>query len=396
MGIAEKAIEFNFGFFGNSLCVCVHHQLGGGGHLMAVLHIYMPCDRFLLFVLLSLCFCVIQPSTEGVTQRELYDTARDDGQALKVYTYSTIVDPVGIAVGQYSDVKGLFVSSFETHAISFISLEHLGHTRKQMEPMTLSGGSYNIDSDGTFETASYAEPSRLSFDEKCNFLFVVCKKNRVIRVLNFTDETVKTLQSGQSEVLVFDRSDQYQLNLPGFDICSIAGESIFVTDTSTLYRVGVDGDNSFCNHIATAAVLTPYHSLSYYMYIHDYPSTARINSVVVDEDTSFLYVAISEGKNVILRVPISSVFSDQYSDVIKLVGREDSVWGGFGSAQIPPVANNGNAYQDMTALAFPMHLQLDRSGTGGGALLWTECYPNVGEYMLGSLAVRRIFVATGE
>lgn len=364
---------------------------------MTTLHIFTSFNLLLLFILLLLRFCIIQPTTEAEKQRILYDDAHDDAQAaLKVYTYSTIIDPVGITIGEYLGTRGLFVSSFETHAISFISLEHDGHTRQQMEAVTVSGGSYNIDSDGSFETASFAEPSRLTFDDKCNVLFVAGKKNRVIRMLNFSDETVKTIQSGESGVLVFDRNDQYQLSAPGFDVYSIASESLFVTDSSVLYRVGVNSDSSFCDHIATAATLVPYHSLSYYMYIHDYPSSARINSVVADEDTSFLYVAIAEGKNVILRVPVASVYSDQYSDIIKLVGREDSTWGGFGSGQIPPVANNGNAYQDSTTLAFPMHLQLDRSGAGGGVLLWTECYPNVGEYMLGSLAVRRIYIATGE
>jgi hypothetical protein len=348
-------------------------------------------------LLLSLAFialCVLIQSTDSVQKRQrfLYDRAREDNLVLKVRTYSTIVDPVGISVGEYANSKGLFVSSFETNSISFISLQHEGHTQQQMEAVTISGGTYNIDSDGSFDTASFAEPSRLTFDDKCQLLFVVCKKNRVIRVLNFKNQSVQTLHTDQDTVLTFASSDQYQLNFPDFDIQSVAGDSLYVTDTTTLYRVVASDQEDYCDSIASSATLAPYYSLSHYMQIHEYPSNARIFSVLPDEARSFLYVAIGEGKNVILRIPMDAVYSNQYASIAKIVGNEGSSWSGLATTQTPPVATNGNAYQDITTLAFPMHLQMDRDTD---SLFWTECYPYVGEFLLGSLTVRRLGLSTG-
>jgi hypothetical protein len=322
----------------------------------------------------------------------LYDSTLEDDLALKVHTYSTILDPVGITIGEYSNTKGLFVSSFEMNSISFISLEHEGHTR-QMEAVTISGGSYDMDSDGSFDTASFAEPSRLTFDDQCNLLFVVCKKNRVIRVLNFNDETVKTLQTSQDEVLTFESSDQYQLNFPGFDIQGVAGDSLYVTATDMLYRVVVSGNDPFCDSIATAAALISYHSLPYYMQLNSYPTNSRIYSVLPDASRSLLYIAIGEGKNVILKLPMTAVYSNQYTQITKVVGNEGHTWSGLANMQNPPVAINGIAYEDSVTLAFPMHLQRD---TATDSLFWTECYPYAGEFLLGSLTVRRIALQSGE
>ena len=354
---------------------------------------FLPWGQLITLVLIVLCVNP-QPTVGTRKSRLLYDSDLEGDLALKVQTYSTILDPVGITVGEYSNTKGLFVSSFGTNSISFISLEHEEHTR-QMEAMTISGGLYNIDTDGSFETASFAEPSRLTYDQQCHLLFVVCKKNRVIRVLNFNDQTVQTLQTDQDEVITFESGDQYQLNFPGFDIQSVAGDSLYVTDTSTLYRVVVSGHDPFCESIATAATLLRYQSLAYYMQLNDYPSNARIFSVLPDEASASLFVAIGEGKNLILKVPMDAVYSNHYSQIRKVVGNEGLSWNGLTNIQIPPVATNGVASvhsATSVTLAFPMHLQKDR---GSNALLWTECYPYVGDFLLGSLTVRRLDLESG-
>lgn len=332
------------------------------------------------------------PLTGGTSERQLYDAALEDDLALKVLTYSTIVDPVGITVGEYYGKKGLFVTSFEMHSIFFISLQHDGHTRK-MEAVRVSGSSYNIDVDGTFETASYAQPSRLAYDQQCNLLFVACKKSRVIRVLNFRTRSVTTLQADQESVITFASSDQYQSNLPGLDIHSVAGNSLYVTDTTSLYRVVVSGTDPYCDSIATSAALIPYHSLAYYFSVHGYPDNSRITSVLPDQTRQVLFVAISEGKNVILKVPMASIYNNQFSDIVKLVGNEGLSWSGSTTTQFPPVATNGVAWQAEVTLAFPMHLQLNEPGS---VLFWTECYPYAGEFLLGSLAVRRMSLSSGE
>lgn len=324
-------------------------------------------------------------------QRSLYDHSIEDNLALKVHTYATMVDPVGIAVGEYLDVKGLFVSSYQMNAISFISLQHYGHT-KEMETETISGGVYNIDSDGDINTASYAEPTRLSYDKECKMLFVACNRNKVIRVLNFKDNTVSTLQTDQNDIVTFESSGLYQLSLPGFDIQSVAGDSLYVTDMTQLHRVVSTAHESYCDSIASSAALITYHSLAYYMQLHEYPSNSRISSVVPVEGKNMLYVAISDGMNVILTVPTGAVYSNQHADISRLVGNAGLSWSGLTNTQYPPVATNGYAREGAVTLAFPMHLQLCGDGR---TLWWTECFPYAGEFLLGSLAVRRIDIDSG-
>ena len=340
---------------------------------------------------LLLVFILLVSSERGIT-RQLYDEEYyDHNMALMVHTYSTIQDPVGIVVGEYEHQKGLFVSSNAKSKIYFVSLDHGGHTRT-MGATTVAGSTFSYDSDGDFDTATFSEPSRMTYDEQCQLLFVMSKKNRIIRVLDFRDHSVKTVRSNQDEAITFARTSLFEENFPSYDIQGVAGDSLYVAATSALYRVVVNGDEPYCDSITTAAALIPYHSLGSYLQMHNYPSNARIVSVLPDSSRSYLYVAISGGKNVILRVPMSSVYSNQYADIHKIVGNEGSSWNGIAATQNPPVAVNGFAYQDSVSVSFPMHLQKDdKSDT----LYWTECYPYADSFLLGSLTVRRISLTTG-
>ena len=353
------------------------------------------CNR-ILFLLLATKILINAGGEENsitYSHRKLYDHSLDDTDifALKVQTYSTLVDPVGITTGEYDNTKGLFVSSYQSNTISFISLEHNGYT-KLMESNVISGGIYNMDTDGEIDTATYSEPTRLAYDHQCGLLFVACKGNKVIRVINFKDNLVSTLQTDQGDTITFSGSDQYQLSLPGFDIHSVDGDSLYVTDTTILQRVVTSSEEPYCESITSSAALISYHSLSYYMQLHEYPSNSRINSVLLDERRNVIYVAISEGKNVILKVPTSAIYSNQYGDISCLVGNEGLSWSGMTNTQFPPIATNGYASGGSVTLAFPMHLEM--SGDSN-TLFWTECFPYAGEFLLGSLAVRRIDLDDG-
>lgn len=340
----------------------------------------------------TLCFLLLLIHSGG-EGRLLYESISDGQKAQRVLTYSRITDPVGLVVGDYEGVRGLFVSSFQTHSISFVSLEHGGHTRS-VEAEVVVGGTYGVDYDGSFGEASLAEPSRMSFDSQCQILFVACKKNRVIRALDFNSRRVSTLQRKGGDKLTFSRHDQYQHDIPGFDVQSIEGDSIFISDLFSLTRVIVD-EAPYCEHIVEEAVIVEYHSLTFYMNLNDYPSNAVIHSILPDITRECIYVAISVGVNVVLKVPLSASYNNQYTEIEKLVGNDKVKWNGVTTSQLPPVAQNGNVHSknDNVTLAFPMHLQYD---SRHNYLLWTECFPYVDDYFLGSLTVRRMSMSTGD
>jgi hypothetical protein len=314
-----------------------------------------------------------------------------------VLTYSTITDPVGIVVGQYRGYKGLFISSFFTHSIYFLSLDHQGHTKVTMEPVKISGGSDSIDLDGSLSSASYAEPSRMAFDHSCNYLFVATRRTLKIRLLKLGQGVVSTLQGEDGEDISYGQPSQYSL-FPGIDIQNIDNHYLFVAVGNKLYRLSSSNQEiSFCDSIGNSTALSEeYGSLTKYLEANNYGDNARVYSVAPDENRGYLYVAICDQKNVILKVPIDTVLARDFTLVVRLLGVASFSWFGDTSIQQPPISSNGYAqYSGNSAvkLSFPMHLQYDQHNQ---YLYWSECFPYAGDFLLGSLAIRRLSLISGQ
>lgn len=325
--------------------------------------------------------------------RELYDLNIGGKIQDKVLTYSSMTDPVGIASGEYGGHHGLFVSSFRTHSIYFISTEDAGHSNSLVTPQRISGGSDSIDLDGSFGSASFAEPSRMVYDSTCKYLFVSSRRNMHIRVMRMQYHDVQTVMNEENSYLSLGVPSQFT-EFPAMDIQSIEGTSLFVTNTKLLYHLTTMDGHHFCDNIIDSPVVTPYYSLSKYMEVNGYnPDTSRLTSVAPDKDRNCLYVAIADNKNVIVKVPMEATLAREYTSIIKLVGVEQHTWGGDTSLQTPPIARNGYAQSgNDVKVTFPMHVQYDAHHDD---LYWTECFPFAGDFLLGSLAVRRMNLLSG-
>jgi hypothetical protein len=348
----------------------------------------------------SLSSSLLSEDQNQVPGRILYDLDIGGLVTDSVLTYSTVTDPVGIVVGQYHGYKGLFISSFFTHSIYFLSLDHQGHTKVTMNPVKISGGTDSIDLDGSLSSASYAEPSRMAYDHTCNYLFVATRRTLKIRLLKLGQGVVSTLQGDDDVDISYGQPSQYSL-FPGIDIQNIDNRYLFVAVGSKLYRISSSSSTqsgeaaSFCDSIGTSAVNEEYGSLSKYLEANNYGDNARVYSVAPDENRGYLYVAICDQKNVILKVPIDTVLARDFTLVVRLLGVESASWFGDTSLQQPPISSNGYAqYSGNSAvkLSFPMHLQFDQHNQ---YLYWSECFPYAGDFLLGSLAIRRLSLITG-
>mmetsp|Transcript_21573 Transcript_21573/g.31371 ORF Transcript_21573/g.31371 Transcript_21573/m.31371 type:complete len:692 (+) Transcript_21573:209-2284(+) len=327
--------------------------------------------------------------------RALYDLDLGGKLTDKVLTYSYLSDPVGIATGEYMGNSGIFVSSFLSHSIYFISISNSGHTADVVDPVKISGGEISVDRDGDVADASYAEPSRMVYDYSCNVLFVATRRAMSVRAVNFAFNEVTSLSDEDGEVISFGHPTQIS-EFPGMDVQAVDGDSLFVTNSRTLYRVSApEGipDEGYCTNILESPLVVEYASLSTYMSMNGYSEDAYVYSAAPDQSRSCVYVAISSHKNVILKVPFEYSESDDYIHVSRVAGDEGATWLGDTSLQQPPVSINGYAQSSSVKLAFPMHMQYDNTNQ---YLYWSECYPYAGEFLLGSLAVRRLSLITGE
>jgi hypothetical protein len=328
---------------------------------------------------------------QAENERNLYDLNLGGLLKDKVVTYSTLTDPVGITTGVFQGDWGVFASSFMTHSIYFISGQNAGSNELQ-RAQKISGGSDSIDLDGYFGHASYAEPSRLTYDDQCKYLFIGTRRSMRIRVMRMQHGDVKTLQSHDGTIVSLGTPPQFT-EFPGIDVQVVEGDALYTTNSKQLFKISTNEGSHFCDDIITAAVVTEYTSLTKYMEYHEYSDSARIYSVAPDNDRACLYVAIGDGKNVILKVPMASTIARNFASIIKFVGDESVTWGGDTSMQNPPVAMNGFAQTSSDVkLAFPMHIQYDGQHN---YLYWSEGFPFAGEFLLGSLAVRRLSLING-
>lgn len=344
----------------------------------------------MLFIAATVVVALLIFGDGRAENRYLYDLNLGGLLKDKVVTYSKLNDPVGVTAGVFQGDWGIFTSSFMSHSIYFISGRHAGSNELQYA-QKISGGSDSIDLDGYFGHASYAEPSRLTYDDHCKYLFVGTRRSMKIRVMRMQHGDVKTCQSDGNDLSL--GSPPQFTEFPGIDVQSVEGEALYVTNSLQLFKISTADGHNYCDDIITSAVVTEYGSLTRYMEVHGYGESARIYSVAPDSDRSCLYVAIGDGKNVILKIPMSSTAARDYASIFKFVGDESVTWSGDTSLQNPPVAINGFAQSSNDVkLAFPMHMQYDSQHN---YLYWSECYPFAGEFLLGSLAIRRLSLITG-
>jgi DNA-binding beta-propeller fold protein YncE len=118
--------------------------------------------------------------------------------------------------------KQLFVAMAGNHQIWRLDLE-----KNTIAPFAGSG--YEGRKDGGLENATFAQPSALAFDGKN--LYVADPESNLIRIIDLTEKTVRTLAGGQSADFEDAGSDgkirrlQHPLGL------AVSGKDLFIADT---------------------------------------------------------------------------------------------------------------------------------------------------------------------
>lgn len=294
-----------------------------------------------------------------------------------VSTLVTFHDPIGIEWGKYNGYDGVFVSSFSSHSIKFL----YEHNSRVVSANIISNSADNID--GSLSHGSVADPSRMFYDDTIHTLFVASRRDSTIRVIDLNSHTISTMQSQSQQIVDFGDPSQYS-EFPGMDVQGISGQGLFVSDTTSVYAIGADNYRD----ISTSASISKYSSVTRFMEINNYQDM-RIYSIAPDSNHHLLYISVSHSNNVILSVPISAYEGSHYIDVVQVAG-SSIAWSGSTDLQSPPRAEDG--YFNAASLAFPMHLRYHRSTN---SLYWSEAYPYVGDYLLGSLAIRKMTLSSG-
>lgn len=294
-----------------------------------------------------------------------------------VETVADIDDPVGVTYGSFEGKSGLFVSSFSLHDVFFFSSEQLSrYSPVHHFALTriVAGGYNNVNIDGSFDVASFADPSRMAYDHSESILYVASRLSMTVRSVNFGARMAGTLSDASGTPLDFSLAGASQYSdFPGMDVQFSNSDLLFVTNSKQVFKV-VRSQNSF--------VKTEYESLSNYLQYKKYPySTCNIYSIAPDNRNKILYVTVSEAKNVILGVPFDRLNRLEPSYVTLVTGREDYTWSGIGTS-FPSIVSGG---KDETVLGMPMHLQYDATDN---LLLWSEGVPLMDGIMTGSLMIR--------
>lgn len=297
-----------------------------------------------------------------------------------VQTVAQIQDPVGVEYGLFNGQSGLFVSSFALHDVFFYSYDQLNRytPNHHFTPAKIvSGGGLDTDIDGSFEVASFGDPSRMSFDLDSNILYVASRLSMRIRAVHFGSKTVSTISSDAGEPLEFSIYGVAQFSdFPGLDVQLSNPDLLFVASSKMVSRVDKTDDFVWRK--------TDYASLNEYLMYKEYPySTSNIYSIAPDNRNKILYIAVSEARNVILSVPFERTNQLEPSYIKILAGLEDHTWGGIGTSF--PAIVSGKASE--TVLGMPMHLQYDATGNN---LLWSEGVPVMDGIMTGSLMLREL------
>lgn len=296
-----------------------------------------------------------------------------------VETVVDIEDPVGVAYGVFNGKAGLFVSSFALHDVFFYTYDQLNKyspVHHDVKTRIVSGGELDINIDGSFDIASFADPSRMSYDADRHVLLVASRLSMTIREVDFDAETVSTLSDSSGVHLTFEINGVAQFSdFPGLDIQLSNSNLYFVANSKKIYKIIRNG-GSYSK--------VEFESVNSYFEVKNYPyGSSNIYSVAADNRNQVLYIAVSEAKNVILSVPFDRTNKMEPSYVSVVTGREDHTWGGIGTS-FPSIVSGK---KDVTTLGMPMHIQYDPNDH---LLLWSEGVPLMDDITVGSLMLRAL------
>lgn len=301
-----------------------------------------------------------------------------------VHTVADIEDPVGLAYGVFNGDSGLFVSSFSLHDVFFFTHEQLSKYSPVHHPALtriVSGGQNDVNIDGSFDTASFADPSRMDYDEERNVLYVASRLTMTIREVDFNSKVVSTISDNSGTELMFSLSDSHFSDFPGLDIQLSNSELMFVANSKEVFKITRDG---------SVYQKIKFDSVDEYLKYKDYPySACNIYSVAPDNRNKILYITVSEAKNVILRVPFGRTNELEAPYVLLVTGVEQHTWDGLGTAFPSIISGTSEA----TVLGMPMHLQYDAVDN---LLIWSEGVPAMDGVMVGSLMIRQLDLSTAD
>lgn len=215
---------------------------------------------------------------------------------------------LGLELGKYKDINGLFFTSISLNCIYFINLNNYYYN-------IIAGIPYSSgNNDGQLLYSTFNNPSRLLYYQNKNQLFITEKLTGIIRIIDFNSDQVKSLyyinNEGNKELLQFESNVQTGGDFPGLDI-KLSNNILYVVDTIKLYQISsIVTDNG--QEIAT---VIEYTNLATYMDVHGYPVSANLRSciysVAPDEKRKVLYVSISYAKNLILQVSYFLIINNQ-------------------------------------------------------------------------------------
>lgn len=353
--------------------------------------------KIIIIIIYFLSFCFISSSLSHIN-RSLYDFNLPDNKIVNVSTIIRGVNrPVGIATGYFNNKAGIFVTSFVTSDIRFIETTAACEFAGNCQSILVAGTGLSGFKNGSLETATFSDPSRMVYIEEHNILVITDRANGYIRYINFDSDFVGTMVKSNGEkvtILANTRPD----NQPGTDI-KYYNNYLYVTDGINVYNI--TGKNSDIKQSFNSAIIKKYDTLRKWQVNNDYDSSNRkiyITSIEINSNRNVLYVSYTQSRSALVILPINC----QNSNQITILYSDGILWDSDKIFTVGyPKPRNGNLYSaSVTGYAlvtYPMHMYYDNKND---ILYWTEIYSQLSSGTsvgaLGAVALKRLKFLTNE
>lgn len=349
---------------------------------------------YLIFGLYSIYFSY----SLTLINRSLYDLNLPDNKIVNVSTIIRDVNkPVGIASGYFNNKPGVFVTSFVTSDIRFIETTTACEAAGNCESVLVAGTGFSGYKNGSLETATFSDPSRMVYLEEHNILVITDRANGYIRYINFNSDFVGTMTKSDGtkiSILSNTRPD----NQPGTDI-KYFNNYFYVTDGINVYNI--TGKNEDVTKSFNSAIIKKYDTLRQWQLKNDYDSSNRkiyITSVEINSNRKVLYVSYTQSRSALVILPLNC---KNYNEITILYS-DGILWDSDKIFTIGyPKPRNGNLYSTPVTgyalVTYPMHMYYDNKND---ILYWTEIYSQLSSGTsvgaLGAVALKRLNFLTNE
>ena len=350
--------------------------------------------KVLIWTLVVALWCRIVICDELELSRSLYDLNLPDKKSVNVTTIvRNLNTPVGIACGKFKGKTGVFVSSYGTSTINFVTTNLACERSGNCAMEWVAGKGVSGVTDGAFNVATFADPSRMVYVESLNTLIVTDRANGYVRYLDFNSQVVGTVMKatgGRVSLLGSAVSDSN----PELDI-KVNGEYIYVSDSQNVYNI--TGDDGTLSRAFSYAVQRRYTALKNWQLANDYDITTRkvfVSSIAINNQNKVMYVAYTFARSAIVVTPLEPTSSAS----ITILSSDGVV---YNIPQTYPRPRNGNLFSAKVSgfalVTFPMHLHYDPDDN---VLYWVEVYSHLSAGTsvgaLGAVAVRRLKFSSNE